>query len=146
MDVHINMSYCTPSGFKLLAKTYLGITDHHPLVLKAGEMIASSSVTPAQIGEQLLKSDDPDLALEGLIEFLEDKRRYEESLKLKEKSESCDDVLTKLGKIAEALPLETRQEILRKEETVNAFKTLNQLLESGNVNSCEGKNVINIDE
>lgn len=146
MDVHINMSYCTPCGFKLLAKNYLGITDHHPLALKAEEMIALSNVTPAEIGEQLLKSDDPDLALEGLIEFLEAKRRNDEISKLKKKSKSCDDGLGKLRKMAEALPLETKQEILSKEEAVNAFKTLPKLLDSGSVNSCEGKNVIIIDE
>ncbi|KAM0026962.1 putative ATPase, AAA-type, core, P-loop containing nucleoside triphosphate hydrolase [Helianthus debilis subsp. tardiflorus] len=28
MDVHINMSYCTPCGFRLLASNYHGITQH----------------------------------------------------------------------------------------------------------------------
>lgn len=69
MDVHINMSYCTPCGFRLLANNYLGITEH-PLMLKAEELISSSKVTPAEIGEQLLKRDDPELALRGLIGFL----------------------------------------------------------------------------
>lgn len=139
MDVHINMSFCTPRGFKLLAKNYLGITDldHHPLIDKAGEMIASSSVTPAEIGEQLLKSDDPNLALKGLIEFLEGKRK-DMILKLKENGEISDDEgdeLTKLSKMVKALPLEKRQEILSKEEAVNAFEILTRLLESGSVNS-----------
>ncbi|CAN4124170.1 unnamed protein product [Withania somnifera] len=28
MDMHINMSYCTPSGFKILASNYLGLKNH----------------------------------------------------------------------------------------------------------------------
>ncbi|KAL3621261.1 hypothetical protein CASFOL_036173 [Castilleja foliolosa] len=78
MDVHIHMSYCTPCGFKLLANNYLGpITDQNPLVIEAELLIASSKLTPAEVGEQLLKSDDPEIALKGLIKFLEHKNKKE---------------------------------------------------------------------
>ncbi|KAM0987672.1 hypothetical protein ACFX13_011953 [Malus domestica] len=30
MNMHINMSYCTPSGFKILASNYLGTRTHYP--------------------------------------------------------------------------------------------------------------------
>ncbi|KAK4477120.1 hypothetical protein RD792_016330 [Penstemon davidsonii] len=86
MDVHIHMSYCTPCGFKKLVSNYLGITNPHPLALEAERLITLAKVTPAEVGEQLLKSDDAGIALGGLIEFLkgkmENERVKEESLKL----------------------------------------------------------------
>ena len=59
MDVHIYMSYCTPCGFKLLASNYLGITDH-PLFLVVEQLMKVTKVTPAEVGEQLLKNGEPD--------------------------------------------------------------------------------------
>ncbi|KAK6136732.1 hypothetical protein DH2020_029560 [Rehmannia glutinosa] len=73
MDVHIHMSYCTPCGLKILSTNYLGITEH-PLLSEAEVLIASTKATPAEIGEQLLKSDDPEIALQGLIKFLKHKK------------------------------------------------------------------------
>ena len=74
MDVHIHMSYCTLGGFKLLASNYLGITDH-PLFLVVEQLMKVTKVTPAEVGEQLLKNGEPETALEGLIEFLEEKKK-----------------------------------------------------------------------
>ncbi|CAL5361734.1 unnamed protein product [Camellia sinensis] len=76
MDVHIHMSYCTPCGFKMLASNYLGITEH-PLFLEVEVLIEMKKVTPAEIGEQLMKSDEPERALRGLIRFLEEKKEKE---------------------------------------------------------------------
>ncbi|KAM0022243.1 putative AAA+ ATPase domain, ATPase, AAA-type, core [Helianthus debilis subsp. tardiflorus] len=73
MDVHINMSYCTPSGFRLLASNYLGITQHR-LFEQIEDLIGEAEVTPAEVAEQLLQEDDPDVALDGLIEFFDVKR------------------------------------------------------------------------
>ncbi|OMO75610.1 hypothetical protein COLO4_25973 [Corchorus olitorius] len=72
MDVHIHMSYCSPCGFNTLAANYLGITDH-PLISKTRELLDNILVTPAEVGEQLLKNEDPEAALQGLIDFLEEK-------------------------------------------------------------------------
>ncbi|XP_027164621.1 AAA-ATPase At3g50940-like [Coffea eugenioides] len=74
MDVHIYMSYCTPCGFKLLASNYLGIIDH-PLFLVVEQLMKVTKVTPAEVGEQLLKNGEPETALEGLIQFLEEKKK-----------------------------------------------------------------------
>ncbi|XP_030450180.1 protein HYPER-SENSITIVITY-RELATED 4-like [Syzygium oleosum] len=74
MDMHIHMSYCTPCGFKTLAANYLSTTDH-PLFPEIEELMKSALVTPAEVGEQLLKNDDPDNALQGLLGFLHTKRR-----------------------------------------------------------------------
>lgn len=37
--------------------------------------MGTAKVTPAEVGEQLLKNEEPDIALRGLIEFLERKKR-----------------------------------------------------------------------
>lgn len=69
MDVHVHMSYCTPPAFKVLADNYLGI-QHHLLFAEIEELIRTTQVTPAEVAEQLMRSDDPELVLKGLIEFL----------------------------------------------------------------------------
>lgn len=74
MDVHIHMSYCTPCGFKMLASNYLGITEH-PLFVEIEKLIETAKATPADVAEQLLRNEEPELALSGLIEFLETKKR-----------------------------------------------------------------------
>ncbi|KAF3440710.1 hypothetical protein FNV43_RR18996 [Rhamnella rubrinervis] len=75
MDVHINMSYCTSNGFRILAANYLGVGgNHHRLSGEIESLIESMEVTPAEIAEELMKSDDVDFALEGLVEFLKRKK------------------------------------------------------------------------
>ncbi|GFY80353.1 cytochrome BC1 synthesi [Actinidia rufa] len=82
MDVHIHMSYCTPGGFRLLAFNYLGLKDHE-LYGEIEDLIASTNVTPAEVAEQLLKNDEPDDALRGLIEFVSEKRKENEETEAK---------------------------------------------------------------
>ncbi|KAI8554252.1 hypothetical protein RHMOL_Rhmol05G0083800 [Rhododendron molle] len=77
MDVHIHMSYCTPCGFKMLAQNYLGISEH-PLFMEIEQLMEMKRVTPAEVGEQLLKNEEAESALRGLIEFLEEKKEIEE--------------------------------------------------------------------
>lgn len=72
MDVHIHMSYCTPSGFRMLASNYLGITEH-PLFVEVERLMKITNVTPAEVGEELLKKEDSELALIGLVDFLRNK-------------------------------------------------------------------------
>ncbi|XP_071688442.1 protein HYPER-SENSITIVITY-RELATED 4-like [Rutidosis leptorrhynchoides] len=73
MDVHIHMSYCTPCGFRLLASNYLGITQHD-LYNQIEDLVVKINVTPAEVAEQLLKDDDPDIVLGALVKFLEVKK------------------------------------------------------------------------
>ncbi|KAL6350006.1 hypothetical protein AAG906_003935 [Vitis piasezkii] len=70
MDMHIHMSYCTPYGFKTLASNYLGVSNHR-LFTEIERLITEVEVTPAEIAEELMKSEEADVALEGLIEFLQ---------------------------------------------------------------------------
>ncbi|KAL4577665.1 hypothetical protein LXL04_013776 [Taraxacum kok-saghyz] len=83
MDVHINMSYCTPRGFRLLASNYLGITEH-TLFEKIDDLIREVEITPAEVAEQLLKDDGPDIVLNGLIDFFDVKRKQNEEAKKEE--------------------------------------------------------------
>ncbi|KAL5788657.1 hypothetical protein ACOSP7_005606 [Xanthoceras sorbifolium] len=73
MDLHIHMSYCTPCGLKMLASNYLRITEH-PLLLEIEELIEQVKVTPAEVAEQLMRDEVPEIALSGLIEFLKSKK------------------------------------------------------------------------
>ncbi|CAI9272329.1 unnamed protein product [Lactuca saligna] len=77
MDVHIHMSYLTSSGFRQLVFNYLGITQHS-LLEQIDDSMCEIKVTPAEIAEQLLKDDDPDIVLSGLIEFFDVKRKENE--------------------------------------------------------------------
>ncbi|KAK4486017.1 hypothetical protein RD792_008679 [Penstemon davidsonii] len=91
MDVHINMSYCTPCGFKILASNYLGIKDH-VMFKEIEDLIRDAKVTPAEVAEQLLKNDEPQVSLQGLIDFIHQKikENHEEAKaaeKLKAESE-----------------------------------------------------------
>ncbi|KAK1589184.1 hypothetical protein Q3G72_031294 [Acer saccharum] len=74
MDVHINMSYCTFSGFKFLASNYLEIKDNHSLFGEIEGLIQKTEVTPAEVAEELMKTDDADVALQGFVNFLKQKR------------------------------------------------------------------------
>ncbi|OMO60448.1 ATPase, AAA-type, core [Corchorus capsularis] len=73
MDMHIHMSYCTPSGFRVLASNYLDITSHD-LFHEIDQLLMEVEATPAEIAEELMKSEDVDIALEGLIKFLQNKK------------------------------------------------------------------------
>ncbi|KAL2236324.1 AAA-ATPase At2g18193-like [Sesamum indicum] len=73
MDMHIHMGYCTPEGFDVLASNYLGINDHHRLVPEIKRLIREVEITPAEIAEHLMRSEDVDLALEGVVDLLKQK-------------------------------------------------------------------------
>ncbi|XP_059636821.1 AAA-ATPase At3g50940-like [Cornus florida] len=73
MDVHLHMSYCTPSGFRILARNYLGL-EEHPLFGEVEELLGKVQVTPAEVaGELMKKSDNAEIALRGVIEYLQSK-------------------------------------------------------------------------
>lgn len=76
MDMHIHMSYCGPYGFRLLAANYLGISDgEHKLVAEIETLLKTINITPAQVAEQFMKSEDADVALAALIKLLKEKER-----------------------------------------------------------------------
>ncbi|CAN6484924.1 unnamed protein product [Victoria cruziana] len=90
MDMHVNMGYCSFSGFKVLASNYLGIHDH-PLFGHIKDLMQRVQITPAEVGEEFMKNelDRPATALQSVIDAM---RRKEE---LKEKQEDDEPVKVK---------------------------------------------------
>ncbi|XP_019182196.1 PREDICTED: AAA-ATPase At3g50940-like [Ipomoea nil] len=77
MDMHIHMSYCTPTGFRVLASNYHGLKDHCSFI-QIDKLLEEVEVTPAEIAEELMKSEEADVALEGLIKFMQKKKKTAE--------------------------------------------------------------------
>ncbi|XP_057786765.1 AAA-ATPase At2g18193-like [Salvia miltiorrhiza] len=74
MDMHIHMGYCTPEGFEVLALNYLGIHHHPTMFPLIKDMIRQFEVTPAEIAEHLMRHEDVDLALQGVLDLLHQKK------------------------------------------------------------------------
>ncbi|MFQ6623894.1 hypothetical protein Gotur_003654 [Gossypium turneri] len=79
MDVHIHMGYCTPAAFRKLSATYLGIK-HHPSFLTIDNLLQNITLTPAEVAQQLMKTDDPEAVLQSFIHFLEMKRNLRDDI------------------------------------------------------------------
>ncbi|CAO1941837.1 unnamed protein product [Urochloa humidicola] len=73
MDMHIYMGYCCWDAFKTLARNYF-LIDDHALFPEIQKLLTEVEVTPAEVSEMLLRSEDADVALRGLVEFLQDKK------------------------------------------------------------------------
>lgn len=75
MSMQIYMGHCCFEGFKTLASNYLGLShdndEPHRLYPDIKRLIDGQVVTPAQVKEELMKSEDVDVALEGLVRTLE---------------------------------------------------------------------------
>ncbi|KAL1207439.1 AAA-ATPase [Cardamine amara subsp. amara] len=72
MEMKIEMGHCCFEGFKTLASNYLGLSDEtHHLYPDIKRLIGGQAVTPGQVAEALMKSQDVDVALEGLVRTLE---------------------------------------------------------------------------
>ncbi|CAN1122021.1 AAA-ATPase At2g18193 [Linum perenne] len=80
MDLHINLSYCTPEAFSSLASTYLDVNDKsHRLYGEIEELITRVNVTPAEVAEELIRSEDVDLAFQGLLQTIRKKEAEAET-------------------------------------------------------------------
>ncbi|XP_020583676.1 LOW QUALITY PROTEIN: protein HYPER-SENSITIVITY-RELATED 4-like [Phalaenopsis equestris] len=73
MDMHVHMSYCCPSGFKTLLLNYHNV-GNHPLKPEVERLLSEVEATPAEVAEELMKSDDSDDAMRCLVKFLEGKK------------------------------------------------------------------------
>lgn len=76
MDMHIHMSYCTFTGFKILASNYLAIKEHK-LFGEVEELLKEAQATPAEVAGELMKRNDVEKALHGLIIFLQNKSKWQ---------------------------------------------------------------------
>ncbi|RAL47630.1 hypothetical protein DM860_011368 [Cuscuta australis] len=81
MDKHIELSYCTFEGFKVLARNYLELEDH-PLFVSIEVLMREAMITPVDVIENLMPKsceDDRDIRLENLIQTLEQAKQHIES-------------------------------------------------------------------
>ncbi|KAL3527138.1 hypothetical protein ACH5RR_011794 [Cinchona calisaya] len=92
MDMHISMSYLTAEGFKILATNYLNIKDHHSRFGEIEELIDAMNVSPAEVAEELMKSDDADVSLGGLVSFLNNKRKKINELDDENRDSGIDEI------------------------------------------------------
>ncbi|KAL5720836.1 hypothetical protein ACHQM5_013467 [Ranunculus cassubicifolius] len=83
MDMHIHMGYCTPCGFKILANNYLQI-ESHPLFEEICILLKDVNATPAEVAEELMKSDDPESCLKEVIGLLHIKKTEQKQSKKEE--------------------------------------------------------------
>ncbi|XP_021739306.1 AAA-ATPase At5g17760-like [Chenopodium quinoa] len=74
MDMHIHMSYLTMEGFKVLAYNYLLVTGNHPLFGEIKGLLEVVNATPAEVAEELMRSEDVDASLQGVVELLKRKK------------------------------------------------------------------------
>ncbi|PIA55745.1 hypothetical protein AQUCO_00700218v1, partial [Aquilegia coerulea] len=97
MDMHIHLSYCTIDGFNMLASNYLGIhkNNHNELYSEIEDSIEKSQVTPAEVAEELMKSEDSDFALGGLLKLLK-RKKMEEDQQIKDKEEFQEPKIQKI--------------------------------------------------
>ncbi|KAL6656634.1 hypothetical protein ACP70R_004414 [Stipagrostis hirtigluma subsp. patula] len=74
MDMHVYMGYCGWEAFRTLAKNSF-LVDDHALFPEIQELLSEVEVTPALVAEMLLRSEDADVALKGLVEVLREQKK-----------------------------------------------------------------------
>ncbi|BAT76628.1 hypothetical protein VIGAN_01465900 [Vigna angularis var. angularis] len=104
MDKHIQLSYCTFDGFKVLANNYFKLQTH-PLFDTIKRLIEEANITPADVAENLMPKsplDDPHKCLSTLIQALE---KAAKAAKAEELEQNCpiqhDQLLQQNGSIKE---------------------------------------------
>ncbi|CAL0331882.1 unnamed protein product [Lupinus luteus] len=93
MDMHINLSFLKAKAFRVLVSNYLDIRDHHPLLEQIEDLLEKTEFTPAEVAEQLLRSEDPDIALDQLLKFLTEKSMKRQAKKAAKKSNETEILL-----------------------------------------------------
>ncbi|KAI3894969.1 hypothetical protein MKX03_027989 [Papaver bracteatum] len=96
LDKHIHMSYITPQGFRILASNYLSV-DEHRLFGEIDGLIQESQTTPAEVAKQLMVSNDADISLNGLIQFLKTKILVAKQFKEEETKDRSSNMSSRFG-------------------------------------------------
>ncbi|KAK9188719.1 hypothetical protein WN944_020124 [Citrus x changshan-huyou] len=121
MDMHIHMSYCNPSGFRILVSNYLGINDHN-LFPEIDELLTKVEVTPAKIAEVLMKSEVAEVALEGLVEFLKRKKTEVAEVGNKQKASREAEGDEKIGEFVRKTKKRRSNTKRNRKETTNLYR------------------------
>lgn len=98
MDKHIELSYCSFNGFKVLANNYLRV-EKHLLFETIERLIGEVKITPADVAESLMPKspmDDADKCLLNLIQALEEAKteRQNSTSSIKEQDEEVEHIIT----------------------------------------------------
>lgn len=89
MDKHIELSYCSFDGFKVLAKNYLKI-ETHPTFDTIEKLLGQMKITPADVAENLMPKspmDDAERCLSSLIGALEEVKKASATAKVEEQKQ-----------------------------------------------------------
>ncbi|KAH0466783.1 hypothetical protein IEQ34_004021 [Dendrobium chrysotoxum] len=122
MDMHIHMGHCGPDGFRVLASNYHCIDDH-PRFEEIDELLKEVEVTPAEVSEELLRSDDVDIALRGLIQLLHKKRK--ESQEEKRRAEDSQDNKQRDG---DSKQIEEEKQHVESETGVSDYESIEEII------------------
>ncbi|ONK81349.1 uncharacterized protein A4U43_C01F28110 [Asparagus officinalis] len=76
MDMHVHMNYCTPTGFRVLVSNYHSLDDHQ-LFGDIEGLINEVDITPAEVAEEMMKTDDAEVALQALQKVLKERKNKE---------------------------------------------------------------------
>ncbi|KAH6767613.1 hypothetical protein C2S52_018596 [Perilla frutescens var. hirtella] len=72
MDVHVHLSTCGMHAFKALMKNYMGVESHALFEVVESCMRSGGGLTPAQIGEILLRNwRDADVAIKAVVSAMQ---------------------------------------------------------------------------
>jgi chaperone BCS1 len=72
MDVHVSLSTCGVHAFRELAKNYLGVESHVMFEAVEGCIRSGGSLTPAHVGEILLRNRrNPDVAMREVLSVMQ---------------------------------------------------------------------------
>ncbi|VVB14970.1 unnamed protein product [Arabis nemorensis] len=80
MDVHIHMGYCCFEAFVTLASNYLGLDEDalQRLFPEVKRLISKDVITPAEVAEELMKSEIVEVAMGNLVKVLESRSSVSE--------------------------------------------------------------------
>ncbi|KAH7848346.1 hypothetical protein Vadar_001672 [Vaccinium darrowii] len=74
MDVHVGLGTCGPHAFRSLVRNYLGVEAHEMFDVAESCIRAGGALTPAQIGEILLRNrGDADVAIRAVVSAMQGK-------------------------------------------------------------------------
>ncbi|XP_009631121.1 AAA-ATPase ASD, mitochondrial-like [Nicotiana tomentosiformis] len=102
MDKHIELSYCSFEGFKVLAKNYL-LLDEHPLFEPIEMLMKETKIIPADVAESLMPSSPKEDAGKCLLKLIDALKQAKEMMIKKGKEESADKEVPEMKEDADVL-------------------------------------------